>query len=175
MRNDTCVRPIVRRIALSCMAVVVSGARAEEPSPIPIAEIQRDEPVDFEKEILPFLRKNCLACHNSTDAESDLVMETPQAILKGGTEGPAAVPGKGSESLLLQVAAHRMEPLMPPSDNDAGAVPLSSEQLGLLKRWIDEGAEGEVRGDRIKINWQSLPIDVNPILAAAVTKDGRLT
>ena len=45
--------------------------------------------VDFEKEILPILQKNCLACHNKSDAESDLVLETPQAIIAGGSEGPS--------------------------------------------------------------------------------------
>ena len=41
---------------------------------IPIAEVKHDGPVSFEKEILPIFRRNCLACHNKTDAESDLVL-----------------------------------------------------------------------------------------------------
>jgi hypothetical protein len=52
--------------------------------PIPIAEIKRSTAVDFEKEILPILKNNCLACHNQTKAKADLVLETPQTILKGG-------------------------------------------------------------------------------------------
>ena len=72
---------------------------------IAIEEIKREDKVDFEKEILPIFRQNCLACHNSTDAESDLVMETPAALLTGGFEGPAVVPGNGKESLLVQLAS----------------------------------------------------------------------
>ncbi len=39
-------------------------------------------------------------------------------MLKGGDEGPAIVPGKSAESLVLKVAAHQVEPMMPPDDNN---------------------------------------------------------
>ena len=68
---------------------------------LPIADMKRSEPVDFEREILPVLKNNCMACHNQTKAKAGLVLETPQAILKGGDSGPAVVPGKAAESLLL--------------------------------------------------------------------------
>ncbi|MGH7918171.1 MAG: hypothetical protein ACREQE_11925, partial [Candidatus Binataceae bacterium] len=48
---------------------------------IPIAEVKRDTPVDFEKEVLPLLKRSCVACHNATKAESGLVLETPQSII----------------------------------------------------------------------------------------------
>ena len=70
----------------------VPFAMAAEPV-IPIADVKHDGNVDFEKEVLPILRKKCLACHNTTEAESDLVLETPQTILKGGSDGPAVVAG----------------------------------------------------------------------------------
>ena len=149
-----------------------SASAQEESKPIPIAAIERSEPVDFEKEILPILRRNCFACHNATDAESDLVLETPQTILKGGGEGPAVVPKKSAESLLLKVASHEAEPIMPPEDNDRGAKNLTPEELGLVKLWIDQGAKGEVRGGA-PINWQPLPPGVNPIYAVAISEDGQ--
>ena len=37
-------------------------------------------------------------------------------MLKGGKHGPAIVPGKADESLLFRMAAHRVEPVMPPKD-----------------------------------------------------------
>ena len=143
-----------------------------EEGAIAIAELKRDTAVDFEKEILPIMRRKCLACHNNTDAESDLVLETPQSILKGGSEGPAAVPGKGAESLLLRVTARQAEPFMPPEDNDVGAKPLTPEELGLLKLWIEQGAKGEVRG-QAELNWQPLPPGVNPIYSVTVSPDGQ--
>lgn len=139
---------------------------------LPIAEMNRTEPVDFEKEILPILKNSCLACHNQTKAKASLILETPQHILKGGDSGPAVVPGKSAESLLLKVAAHLDEPNMPPKDNKVNAAELKAEELALLKLWIDQGAKGEVRA-QTAIAWQPLPEGLDPIYAVAVTADGQ--
>lgn len=153
------------------VAVFALGSRAQA-EPLPVADVKHDGPVDFEKEILPLLRRNCLACHNATDAESDLVLETPATILKGGSEGPASVAGKSAESLLFKLASHQMDPVMPPEDNDVGAKNLTPEQLGLIKLWIDEGAKGEVSLAGGPIQWQSLPATVNPIYALDISPHG---
>src|SRR2546421_4258338 len=114
-------------------------------APIDIAEVKRDGDVDFEKEILPIFRRNCLACHSATEAQSDLVLESPQTIVKGGSEGPAVVAGKGSESRLLKLASKQKEPFMPPEDNDVKAKPLTPQELGLIKMWIGQGAKGGIK------------------------------
>ncbi len=128
--------------------------------------------VDFQGEILPVLKNNCLACHNQTKAKGGLNLETPEAILKGGDSGPAVVPHKSSESLLFKSAAHNAEPFMPPKDNKVNAAALSAKELDLIKAWIDEGATGQVRTAQA-IPWRSLPSHLNPILAAAITADGQ--
>lgn len=128
--------------------------------------------VDFETEILPFLKESCLACHNQTKAKADLVLETPQTILKGGESGPAVLAGKPDESLLLKLAEHREKPFMPPKDNKVNAPDLTAPQLRLLRLWIEQGATGEVRGAQ-QIVWQSLRDTVRPILSLAVTEDGQ--
>src|SRR5437868_1939922 len=130
-------------LILMSLAIAAPGARAADgPVALPVAELQRTTPVDFEKEILPALSANCLACHNRTKAKADLVLETPADILKGGENGPAVVPKRAGDSLLLKSAAHRQEPVMPPKDNKVAAVDLTPEQLGLIKLWIDQGAAG---------------------------------
>src|SRR4051794_11381448 len=106
-----------------CLAMVEIGRALA--APVEIAEIKRDSEVDFEKEILPTFRRNCLACHSATEAQGDLVLESPQSILKGGSEGPAVVAGKSGESWLLKLASHQKEPFMPPPDNDVKARPLT--------------------------------------------------
>ncbi len=56
-----------------------------------------DEPaakVDFERQVLPIFKRNCLACHNATDAQGDLVMETPATIAKGGENGAVVDPAQ---------------------------------------------------------------------------------
>ncbi|MSU61923.1 MAG: hypothetical protein EXS31_05940 [Pedosphaera sp.] len=159
-----------------CTVLTLHGAAPEEPSAqgksIPVAEMRRSTAVDFEREILPILTSNCLACHNQTKAKADLVLETPQTILKGGESGPAVIAGHGVDSLLLKVATHLEKPVMPPKDNKVNALNLTSDELGLVKLWIDQGAKGEVRGSG-PIVWQSLADTVNPIFAVALTSDGQ--
>lgn len=156
-----------------CCTLALMPAAARAAGPIAIAEIKRDEPVDFEKEILPIMKRNCLACHNASDAESDLVLETPQSILKGGALGPAVEPGKADESLLLKVAAHIEDPIMPPANNKVNAKNLTPEELGLIKLWINQGAKGTVSSSSNKVVFTPLPPGVNPVYAAAITRDGQ--
>ncbi len=148
--------------------------KAIKVSPLAVAEPKRDKPIDFETEILPTLRRNCLACHSGSKAENHLVLETPQSILKGGDSGPAVVPKKSGESLLFIAADHLDDPTMPPADNKVQAAALSPDELGLLKRWIDEGATGQVLGAAAPLAWRPLPAQVSPILALAISPDGEL-
>src|SRR6185437_12823924 len=97
-------------LALGAAAIVspwssLSAAEPAKPAAkakvIPIAEVKRTEPVDFQKDVLPILKKSCLACHNATQKESDLVLESPQSILKGGASGSAIDLKNPKDSLLL--------------------------------------------------------------------------
>jgi WD40 repeat protein len=139
-----------------------------------IATIERDIPVDFATEILPIFKKNCTACHNEADAEGDLVLETPASIREGSGTGAIVELDDSAQSLLLRVASGAEEPIMPPEDNDRDAARLTSEQLGLIKLWIDQGAEGEVPAAIDAIRWQSLPAGVHPIMSVALAPSGRI-
>lgn len=150
-------------------ALLSDGAAA--PSPTAIANVRRSNTVSFADEIAPILRANCLACHNTQDAEGGLVLETPQSILKGGDAGPVIVPGKGDESRLLTLASHQAEPAMPPADNKVGAMPLTPEQLGLIRLWVDQGARGEAAAIARVVPRQPLPAGLQPMLALAITPD----
>jgi WD40 repeat protein len=159
---------MLRTIVLVGLLTGISSASAA----LSVAKLARKTTVDFEKEILPILRANCLACHNTTKAKADLNLETPQLILKGGDTGPAVEPGKGTASLLFEVAAHVDDPVMPPKGNKSGAKNFTPAQLALLKLWIDQGAKGEVKGF-VEINWQPLAAGFNPIYSVALTADGQ--
>ncbi len=168
------------RLAASGFAAMLMAAPvfAEEPKPavagpIAITQLARTTEVDFQKEILPLMTKSCTSCHNKTDAKGDLVLESPQTILAGGESGPAVVPGKGLESLLLKLAAHQEKPVMPPKNNKANAQPLKPDELGLIKLWIDQGAKGQVILKETPIQWQPLPAGLNPIYAISVSPDGQ--
>ena len=138
-----------------------------------VEEIKRDKPVDFQEEILPILRNNCLPCHNRTRAKAAIVLETPQDILKGNDDGPLAIPGKPDESYLFLVSAHLEEPEMPPVKNKVSAKPLTPRELGLMKLWIQQGVKGEVRNAQ-PIEWHPIATTVNnPIYAVALSPDGQ--
>lgn len=154
------------------LMLIASSSFAADARPTPIADVKHDGPVDFEKEILPILKKNCTACHSKAKAESGLSLETPGTILKGGDSGPGAVAGKGAESLVLTRASIADDEQMPPAGNKVGANRLTSNELGLLKLWIDQGATGTVsKGEQI--NWQPLPAGMHSIFAVALTADGQ--
>ncbi len=162
-------------VAALCAATALHAMEASiPPAAIPIADVRRTLPVSFTGEILPVLRQNCLACHSAVQAEADLVLETPDAMRKGGSQGPAIVPGKGAESRLLRSAAHQESPAMPPADNKVGAKSLTPEQLGLLKLWIDQGAQADAGPISQTIRRRMLPQGLRPILALAITPDDEL-
>ena len=157
---------MIRKLIPYASAMFVVGTVAQ--AALPVASLNRKTPVDFQDEILPIFRANCLACHNQTKAKADVILETPQDI----AEADLVVPGKPMESFLFLTATHAEDPAMPPKDNKAGAKDLSPQQLALIKLWIEQGAKGEIRAAR-KIEWQPLPPGLNPIYSVAVSPDGQ--
>ncbi|MFM7058473.1 MAG: c-type cytochrome domain-containing protein [Planctomycetota bacterium] len=174
MLKPTSLRLVPVLLLLIPVCALPSAAPALAGPPITVETLQRSDAVSFEQEILPLLRKNCLACHSAAERQGGLILETPAAILKGGDTGPAAVPGKGMDSLMLKLAAHQQEPVMPPEGNDVAALNLTPAQLGLLRLWIDQGARGT--GGIDSLSPRSLQL-VSPRLqsvqAVAVTADGQ--
>ena len=67
----------------------------------------------FEQSVRPLLAQNCYACHGEKKQKGGLRLDSIEAILKGGESGPALVPGKPDESLLVS-ASNYAGPEMPP-------------------------------------------------------------
>ena len=128
------------RAVLYVLVVSSSLAMAHDQKPIQSVLPKREQAIDFQTDVLPILRSNCIACHNAKTNENDLILETVEQIVKGGSSGVGVVPGKPDESLVYLVAARSEEPVMPPLPNDANARTLTPAELGLLRQWIIEGA-----------------------------------
>jgi WD40 repeat protein len=170
---------------LGIIVVLPGGAFAQKgtkssqtPAPIDVKVPIRKEPVSYSRELVDMLEEKCVGCHGSVLAESKLSLEGVPTMLKGGKHGPAIVPGKADESLLFRMAAHRVEPFMPPEDKP-GNPPLSPEELGLLKLWIDAGAKDDSdeqppgkRREAHAVVLGELPPGVQPINAIDMTADG---
>ena len=127
--------------------------------------------IDYDKQVYPFLKDNCIACHNKTTTKGGLNMETPELMIQGGESDKGLVPGKGADSIIYQAAAHTWDSEMPPKGNKVGAVNLTSQQLAVLKDWIDQGARPSPKRDKV-ITWEPLPAGLQPIFALATTAQG---
>ncbi|MCF7787677.1 MAG: hypothetical protein K9N47_16220 [Prosthecobacter sp.] len=128
--------------------------------------------LDYYRDVYPFLKANCISCHNKTTTKADLNMETPELMIKGGESGPSIIPGKGAESLIVTASLHTKDMEMPPPNNKSGAVNLIPEQIATLKQWIDQGAKGSVMVERAVV-MQAFSASIDPIYSVAMTKDGR--
>ena len=89
--------------------------------------------------VVTILNVKCLLCHGRRRQEGGLDMQTRAGLLRGGTSGPAIVPGKPDESLLIKrIAAEDMPP-----EKDQARVsvrPVTSAELEKLRAWIAAGA-----------------------------------
>ncbi len=102
-----------------------------------VQSAQSDGNEFFEKKIRPVLATNCYGCHSSKlkTPMGGLALDTKAGLLKGGVSGPAIVPGKPAESLLLRVLRYNdLRLKMPPTDKLPDAVMADFEQ------WIAAGA-----------------------------------
>jgi hypothetical protein len=89
----------------------------------------------FETKIRPLLVNQCYKCH-SGDAKSlkaGLRLDSKSAILKGGDSGPAIVPGKPDDSLLIESVRYESNE-MPPNEK------LGDAQIAALTKWVELGA-----------------------------------
>ena len=157
-----------RFLFLLSIAVIASQARGEDRG-----EKSAEATVDYRTEIAPILKRNCVACHHSKEAEGGLVLESAKSIRQGGDSGSGAVAGDLDSSLIYTRASGAEEPLMPPEDNAVGAKPLTAAELGLLRRWIEQGAKDGVAAMRESIQWQPIPETVRTVYAIDASPDGR--
>jgi uncharacterized membrane protein/mono/diheme cytochrome c family protein/YHS domain-containing protein len=92
----------------------------------------------FTSLVHPALEDKCVSCHGPEKAKGDLRLDTFEAILKGGSSGPALVAGKSADSEIVRR-------ILLPEDHDdhmppAGKPQLTADETALLKWWIDTGA-----------------------------------
>lgn len=87
----------------------------------------------FESKIRPLLITHCQECHTAQNRESEFSVDSLNDLLTGGSRGPAVVPGKPAESLLVSAVKHGELLKMPPKSK------LSPRQVAEIIQWIDMG------------------------------------
>ena len=99
--------------------------------------------VDFVQEIRPIFEQHCFDCHGAETREAGLRLDRSVDALAGGDSGKVIVPDKPNESRLLQlVSGDDPEKVMPPDSEG-----LPEEQVELLRRWIEQGADWPASAD----------------------------
>lgn len=131
-----CVPPAanIPRLALLCLAVLVT------PMALGVEQVIDQTPEDvafFTEKIQPILKDRCYECHSheSGKTKGGLTLDSRRGWSTGGGSGPAIVPGKPDESLLIE-AVRRMDAdtAMPPKKS------LPAEEVTLLTEWVKRGA-----------------------------------
>ena len=124
-------------IALSLCAALALTATAAAKKEIPPAS--KKTGLTFDKDIKPIFEKSCFECHGDKKQTAKLRLDSLAATLKGGENGKAVVVGKSADSSLVKSVARLVEDdAMPP---EGKGKPLTAEQIGLIRAWIDQGAK----------------------------------
>ena len=89
-------------LLLLALALCVPCVRADQPKGI-----------DFAHDIAPLIKARCGECHTNGTYKGSVSLDTREALLKGGAAGPAIVPGKPDESLLLEALRYESYEMPP--------------------------------------------------------------
>lgn len=106
-------------------------------SKIPPASSRKD--VTFAKDILPIFEKSCVKCHGAEKQKGKLRLDSLEASLAESSSGATIIKGDSAKSTLVHSIA-QLDPdaAMPP---EGKGEPLTKEQIGLIRAWIDQGAK----------------------------------
>ena len=122
-----------------------------------------NRPVDFVKDVQPILAQHCYSCHGPEKQKADLRWDDRTSALASSDKGPHLVAGKSAESRMIHLVAG-LEPdaIMPPKGE-----PLTAAEVGLLRAWIDQGANwpqtGESPEAKKRSHW-AFKVPVRPTL-----------
>ena len=140
MRFDSAARYVSHfafHASLSIFAFSVSLVAAEfDSSKLPAPANQQ---IEFDRDIRPIFEGTCFRCHGTERPKSHFSLVLRETALKGGNENSTdIVPGDSAHSYLIYYVARLVPDMeMPPPDKGK---PLTPAQIGLLRAWIDQGA-----------------------------------
>jgi len=123
---------------MTLIAPFAGGLRAADVPTAIDGKINSADISFFEEHIRPILENRCAKCHSAQakDLHANLYLDSRPGWQKGGDSGPAIVPGKPAESLLVQVIGYSeaAPTQMPPEGK------LPDKEIALLTKWIEMGA-----------------------------------
>src|SRR6478736_6488861 len=110
-------------------------AKAGDPAPPSADDLQF-----FETKIRPLLTDHCYKCHShtATKIKAGLLLDSREGVRRGGDTGPAIVPGKPDDSLLIQAIRYTDADLKMPPEDHGGQ--LTAVETAALTEWVRRGA-----------------------------------
>ena len=130
------------RLPLTLTLALFTGALAASAADVDISKLppaSDKKGVTYDKDIKAVFEKACFKCHGAEKQKGKLRLDSLQAALKGGDDGKVIEPGNSAKSTLVHAIARLNEDdAMPPADKGD---PLSKDQVGLIRAWIDQGAK----------------------------------
>jgi ankyrin repeat protein len=122
------------------------GPAAREPAARTIPSVLRPrnlQKVDFARQVKPVLEQSCIGCHSGEKPRSLFRVDSRDGILRGGASGAAAVvPGHSEKSPLIDYVSGQVPDSEMPPRAARGRFPgLSTDEVVLLRAWVDQGAD----------------------------------
>jgi len=130
----------VALVATFGLAAVASADDAAGKLPPPATKMG----VTYANDIKPIFDNSCVKCHSGDKPKARLKLDTLEGTLKGSKDGKVVTAGNSAKSVLVLAVAHATadhDSWMPPLHNRANIGPLTSDQVGLIRAWIDQGAK----------------------------------
>ena len=126
---------------LAALCAPAAEKKAVDLSKIPPASDKTG--LTYATDIKPIFDQSCTKCHDGEKPKAKLRLDSLAGVLKGGEDGKVVVAGNSVGSVLVHNIAHAGDPdgYMPPPKNKAGIPPLTKDQIGLIRAWIDQGAK----------------------------------
>ena len=150
------------------LAVVSVSATAASIVSAQEAEGEPSEPpkVSFFREVRPILQEHCQGCHQPAKRGGDYVLTDFAALgTPGESEEPVVVPGDpDSSNLIVQIVPRDGNAAMPKDKP-----PLHEEQIEVLRRWIEQGAEDDTPlSNQVTIDAEHPPVYTQPPVVTSV-------
>jgi mono/diheme cytochrome c family protein len=116
---------------------VLSAAAATPATPLPPDHADRMTAglKLFENSVGALLQQHCLECHSGARPKGDFDLATRENLLRGGSHGPAVVPFRASDSLLIKAITHAGELQMPHKRPK-----LPADVIEQIVAWVEAGA-----------------------------------